>query len=219
MGRSESETFRHRGFSYWILGYQGFIEPIIRESVRMKLAGRGYRPCRERIVRKPDLTLATARMQANRAEFELTAEEVDDFDRELQRRTRLQLDLAFERDGKLIIGEVKSWAGWGAFDQKMAENAFFQGRDALLFLIHEIEKRPVESVLLAVWGNRSKEHDAIISMLELRFDTRVELAYADDLLAEHLPVETVEERIRLLREASEDVTQWLQSLTKPQRKA
>jgi len=209
----DSQSFRHQGFSYWVLGYQGFIEPIIREAVRMKLASSGYQPCKERIVRKPDLDLAASHIRSNRAGRCLSDQDIDAFEKELRRRTRLQLDLAFERNDNLMIGEVKSWAGWGLFDQRMAKKAFFQNRDALLFLVHEIEKRKVECVLLAVWGSRSDEHDAIRCMLEARYGTHVEIEYADDLLANYPPFSIVEERIKLLQEASGDIERWLRSLT------
>lgn len=210
--RPASQSFRHRGFSYWVLGYHGFIEPIIREAVRMKLASSGYQPCKEHIVRKSDLDLAATCMRNNRTGLLLSDQEVDVFEKELRRRTRLQLDLAFERDDKLMIGEVKSWAGWGLFDQKMAKEAFFKNRDALLFLVHEIENRKVECVLIAVWGSQSDDHDAIRGLLEVRYGIHVEIEYADDLLANYPPLTVVEERIKLLQETSGDIERWLRSL-------
>jgi hypothetical protein len=200
---------RHPGFAYWIIGYQGFIEPIVRAALDKKLFGEGYLPLLTRTVKRQDLDRAAALLEGGQWSMHLSEAEAQALCAQLSQQSRLQLDLAYERGSGVVIGEIKCWAGYGAFDEKMARSMFFRGRDALLFLLREIDGKTVEKVVLVMWGRQSAAHESIRDLLVTRYGIPVEIEYIEDLLTAFPPHEVIDMRIGALRETCEDITSWL----------
>jgi hypothetical protein len=86
---------RHKGFGQWVIGYQNFLEPIIRASLELKLADEGFVSSARRTVGRNDLDAAANLLDSEHSRGNLSLEERVAFAAELRRRSWLQLDLAY----------------------------------------------------------------------------------------------------------------------------
>ncbi len=170
-----------RAFRYWIQGYQNFYEPIIGEYFQSS----GYRVlAHPAIVGVVDIQLVVNTLfdGAKRVGDELDEKALRE---QLKDRKRLQPDFLLERDGRLILAELKSWGGFnrsGQFDLSVLRSEFLQKlKHGAFLLVDPINGQPIAGMLLVV-SSRSPEHDQARTTLRRAYRTDVELLHLDEIL-------------------------------------
>lgn len=208
----ESQHPNARPFAYWLLGYQGFYEPIIHEwfleqgypSVNPRsVVGRALLPSLHHIQNAGSFS----RVPENRRNWA-----VSELSRKSETRGgRVQLDLLLESNGGLITGECKSWGGFsGPVTWQVVETVFVSNNDGLFLYLTTIDGQPVVESRLVLW-KRSGQHEEIEKRMTDLFERPVRLHYIDEILASVGPEATkvVNDRLLLLDEAVEIVRRML----------
>jgi len=172
------------GFAYWIFGYQKFAEPILRKCICLE---KGWEDISEETKTPPIKEVIN---NLNKCEdwdkvFPFLKQEAL---KALSNRKRpMVLDAAFkDKDGKIIIAEFKSWAGFCAFTpeklyQEITNGKMFPDRLAINSVYYQKESFPVLRfvIITSLCGNSDKRKQWNIGNLAIEvFDT-------SDLLLKH----------------------------------
>ncbi len=190
-----------RAFAYWILGYQGFYEPVVRAWFE----DHGLSSVAERSIKGHELIPSGERL-ATSGTFPCLPEPLRSWGiKELTRKCqttggRVQLDLLLRSPDGLISGECKSWGGFsGPVTWKDVDRYFVSGRDGLFLLLSVVRGEPVAESYLVLWS-RSDEHTQIEVRLSEIFERPVRLFYIDEILASPGPLAriAIEDRLAFL---------------------
>lgn len=141
------------GFAWWILGYQKFLEPIIRGCISEEC---GWTDITEEVRVPSGIQIVEDLERVGHSLSTSACEKL--FERARQcygnQKRRISLDAAFESTDGILIGEFKCWGGFqvlptAALKAKLSQGMMFPERLAIPHVIHNQLRRPVMGFVVA----------------------------------------------------------------------